>query len=120
MKRVLIVDDDKAISEVLSMLLSDAGYEVAAVVSADEVFKVVAKDSSRPDFILMDMLLSGSNGATIARKLKADEKAASIPLVLMSANPHAEEESRSVGADAFLAKPFDIDEVLSLVEKFTS
>ena len=66
--------------------------------------------------IVLDVLLSGKDGRAICRKLKSQDETRHIPVVMISAYPDAERSSKEVGADAFVAKPFAIDDVLMTVE----
>jgi len=73
-----------------------------------------------PDILLLDMLLSGQNGREITKQLKSQDSTKYIPIILFSAYPSAEDDARRVGADDFIAKPFDIDVLLAKIEQYTS
>ncbi len=117
MKKILVIDDDPGILEALTMILEGAKYEVDTIVK-------VSKDINRklkknlPDLILLDMLLSGSDGREIARRLKADLKTKHIPIIMLSAHPDAEQAALEAGANNFIAKPFDMDDLLAKVSKY--
>lgn len=115
-KKILVVDDDEAIVEVIQLILEDQGY---AVVTSDngDIFDLLEKE--RPDLILLDVLLSGHDGREIARLLKKDVTKKHIPILMISAHPTAAATASDSGADAFLSKPFEIKDLLSLVSKYT-
>jgi DNA-binding response OmpR family regulator len=115
-KKLLIVDDEYDIAEPLSLLFSSEGYTVATVTKGDETYEMVKK--FRPDLILLDILMSGSDGRTICRNLKNENGTKKIPIIMMSAHPTAEKDSAGCGADGFIAKPFDSDALLDLVKKY--
>lgn len=112
--KILIVDDDPDIVLAIATILEDAGYVVISTESGDLVPRLI--ETERPDLIILDMLLSGHDGRKIATSLKGQEATRHLPILMLSAHPRARQEAASAGADAFLAKPFDLDELLSLVE----
>jgi DNA-binding response OmpR family regulator len=115
---ILIIDDEPDILEFLQIILVDEGYEVA--ISDKDDYLNLLQQGSLPDLILLDMLLSGRDGREIVRDLKRQPETRSIPVVMFSAHPSAEEEVLQAGADDFLAKPFGIDELLAKVERWLS
>ena len=112
-KRILIVDDDQDIVLVLTSILEDAGYTVLTADGVDYLTQLQEREP--PDLILLDMLLSGQDGRDIARGLKARQSTRHIPIVMISAHPTAAKEARAAGADSFIAKPFELDELLVTV-----
>lgn len=112
-KRILVVDDDPDIVLVLVTILEDAGY---TVLTADATtYQAPLRDREPPDLILLDMLLSGHDGRDIARELKGQQTTNHIPIIMLSAHPSAQREAQAVGADQFMAKPFEMDELLATV-----
>ena len=117
-KVVLIAEDDKAIVEVMNIILNEAGYETVVVAEGGGVIPAVR--DKKPDLLLLDIWLSGEDGGELAKKLKADEATKDVPIVMISANTETEQIAKDSGADGFLRKPFDIDEFLSTVKLYTS
>ncbi|MBI4080160.1 MAG: response regulator transcription factor [Candidatus Levybacteria bacterium] len=115
-KNVLIAEDDPAICDVVTVILQEEGYACAVIDTFDSFISEVA--SKRPDLILLDIWLSGEDGSSLAKKLKTDNKTKSIPIVMMSANNETEKIANESGADGFLLKPFDIDDLISTVRRF--
>lgn len=117
-KRVLLIDDNPHILEAIELILATENYEVHVLSQVQHVLRDVKK--LKPSLILLDLLLSGSNGKEVASLLKGTKETKDIPIVMISAHPSAEKAAKQVGADDFLAKPFDIEELLGLVEKYSS
>src|SRR5690606_28199886 len=99
MKKVLVVDDDEAILEAVSIVLESEGYDVKTILDGEQTFKVV--DEYQPDLILLDLLLSGREGNEIASDLREQENAKTIPIVIISAHPNARETAKNSGVDGF-------------------
>lgn len=113
-KRILIIDDDKDIVEPMSLILESEGYMIESTTKGEQTFKKV--NTFKPDVILLDMLMSGSDGRSICKQLKQIESTKHIPIVLMSAHPGADADSKICGADDFIAKPFEIDDLLHVIQ----
>lgn len=118
MKKILIIDDDVSIQEALKAILDFGGYLVEATDDVELLLKKDKKDY--PDLILLDLLLSGIDGREIAKQLKSDERFMHIPIIMLSAHPNASKSAEEGGVDAFIAKPFDMNELLDTVKKFTT
>lgn len=112
-KRILVVDDDPDIVLVLTSILEDAGYRVLAADATN--YQAPLLDREPPDLILLDMLLSGHDGRDIARMLKGQQTTNHIPIIMLSAHPTAQREASAAGADGFMAKPFEMDDLLATV-----
>lgn len=115
-KKILIAEDDKAITEVVKLILDNEGYEVFTADQGKIIYKIV--DKNKPDIILLDIWLYGEDGGQIAKHIRSKNETKHIPIVLMSANNETEKITKEVGADDFLLKPFDIDELLHIVRKY--
>lgn len=114
-KKILVVDDEPDILEFLQELLEQEGYIVATTDKAEYVEKL--QDGGRADLILIDVLLSGKDGREIVKHLKSQEETRHIPVIMFSAHPSAEETTLVAGADDFVAKPFEMDEILAKIAK---
>jgi CheY-like chemotaxis protein len=114
-KKILVVDDEPDIVEFLQDLLEQVGYTVAITDKAEYVEKPY--DGGIPDLILTDVLLSGKDGRDIVKHLKSQEETRHIPVIMFSAHPNVEKTARAAGADDFVAKPFEIDEILTKIAK---
>lgn len=113
-KKVLVIDDDLPILEALTDVLETFNYEVATV-SDGHILPAIEKE--QPDIILLDMLMSGIDGRNVTKKLKNNTVTKLIPIIMLSAHPNAEQSTLEAGANDFLAKPFDIHDLLEKIEK---
>lgn len=117
-KKVLIVDDDIDILEVMNLLFEFSGYQTKTLPDAEYTYKFV--DEFKPDAIILDVMLSGYDGREICRQLKSTDRTKKIPIIMISAHPDAAKSTKQAGADDFLAKPFDIHELMEKVDQLVS
>lgn len=115
MKKILLVDDDVDILEALQITFELEGYDTLATSTGNKAFRLVG--TFKPDVIILDMMLDKIDGRDICKRIKKDESTKEIPIVMISAYPNASESILAAGADAFVAKPFDILEVVTQVSK---
>ena len=114
-KKLLVVDDEQDILEFLKVILEDEGY-IVVTTDKDDYLEGLNNDTP-PDLILLDLLLSGKDGREIVKHLKMQENTKHIPIIMFSAHPGAQETTRQAGADDFVAKPFEIDLLLSKIKQ---
>lgn len=114
-KKILIVDDDKSILEAVSLILEDEGYSTEIVFKGDEIYKRI--EMFKPDLILLDVLMSGVDGRDICKQLKSDITTKHIPIIMVSAHPSAKEGAKKNGANDFLPKPFEVNDLLEIISK---
>ena len=117
-KKILVVDDDPDILDALQFMLEDAGYSVKTTEKGEYAENLHDSTGGLPDVILLDVLLSGKDGRLICQKLKSQEETRHIPIIMMSAHNNARQSVASVGADDFIAKPFEADELLEKIAKY--
>lgn len=115
-KKIVVMDDDPDIIEFLQVILEEEGY--AVLTSDGDEFLEQLHEGSLPDLILVDVLLTGKDGREIAKHLKSQEETKRIPVIMFSANPSSEQKAREAGADDFLTKPFEIDDLLAKVANY--
>ncbi len=115
-KKILVVDDEPDILEALQEILEEEGYAVMTTEKGDYVEKL--HNGGLPDLILLDVFLSGKDGRSIAKQLKSQEETKHIPIIMFSAHPNAEKTAREAGANDFVAKPFEIDQLLEKVAAY--
>lgn len=114
-KRILIVDDDVAIGEVLQLMLEDAGYVVEIQLDGQAAQHM---QEPFPDLLFLDIRVSGTDGRTICQYLKSQDATHHIPIILLSAHKDIQRIAREASADDFLAKPFQMDDMLALTAKY--
>jgi CheY-like chemotaxis protein len=110
MSKLLIVDDEVAILEALTDILSVEGYEVATAANGAEGLKRAGEE--RPDLILLDLMMPVMDGQEMLRRLKESPDLRTIPVVVMSAGRVSKSELQG---SRFLAKPFELDDLLDTV-----
>lgn len=112
MFRVLVVDDDRDINEVVREGLRIAGYEPVAAHSGQEALDEVQRQL--PDLVLLDQMLPDMDGVDICRRLRAEPRTQALPIVFLSARaaPDARVKGLAVGADDYVIKPFSMQELV--------
>ncbi len=111
--KILIIEDDLDILSMMLFLFRKKGYNVTAISKAEEAFEKI--DIFLPDLVLMDVFLSGSDGRDICKRLKRQKKTKNIPVIMISANPDAAHNMHVYGADDFVHKPFEINDLLGRI-----
>lgn len=116
-KKIMIVDDDPNIIKMLELRLKANGYQVMGAL--DEMHAVKLARREKPDLILLDILMPGREGYTVIEDLKKSRNALSIPIIFLSGLPADELERRTIqfGAEDFIPKPFESEEVISKIKK---
>ena len=112
----MIADDDPGIVDAVEMLLEFEGYAVTSTVDGSTVLDM---KEELPDLLLLDIWMSGEDGRDICRKLKDANATKNIPVIMISASRDIQQSALDAGADDFLAKPFEMDELLQKIEKLT-
>jgi len=114
MKKILIIDDDPSLQDLLRMIFERAGYAVSIESNGN---KILNNEYTCPDIFLLDRYLSGVDGLDICRHLKSDIHCNHIPVVMISASPDIATTAFQYGANEFVEKPFEIAELLRTVAK---
>lgn len=114
MQRILVVDDNEDILEVIKLVLEDYGYDVLTV--NDGLLLPGKINQYKPDLILLDVMLGNTDGRELCKKIKSNPATHNIPVILVSAGHNlANHLKLSDSPDDFIAKPFDINELLDKV-----
>lgn len=114
-RTLMLVDDEPDILGFMEMALREEGYSVVSVTSAIDALKAI--DGKRPDLILLDAKMPVMDGREFLAVLR-ERKGIQVPVVLMTAARMAPAEAARLGAQGFLAKPFDLDDLLACVAQF--
>ena len=117
-KSVLVVDDDLYLSEIISDVLEAEGHHTRRAGNGLEALEQIEADT--PQLILLDLMMPVMNGWELAETLRADPRWSSIPIVIITANYHADRKQQVLGAKAVITKPFDIDRLVEVVDEFAS
>ena len=119
MPKLLIVDDDNDLLEVTKSLLVKKGFEVEIDTNWEDALKKI--DTFQPQIILLDVFLNGIDGLDICKQLKSQENTKHIPVIIFSAYPRvAEKVTYEYGADDFIAKPFEVSDLITKVHSVLS
>jgi two-component system phosphate regulon response regulator PhoB len=115
MSRVLVVEDESAIAELISLNLRHAGYEVTLAASAEQAQAAV--DGVLPDLVLLDWMLPGQSGLSLARRWRADARTRELPIIMLTARADEPDKVAGLdaGADDYLAKPFSTNELMARI-----
>ncbi|TMI22203.1 MAG: response regulator, partial [Betaproteobacteria bacterium] len=114
--RILVVDDQRAIAEMMTGVLQGRGYEVLTAFDGETALRQV--HAERPDLVVSDILMPGMDGYELCRRVRSDPLTALLPIVLVtSLDPQAERiNGLEAGADDFLSKPVNWDELFARVK----
>lgn len=118
MRKVLIADDEHNIRHILDFSLHSEGFDVVAAANGEDAFVLAINE--KPDLIILDVMMPGQGGIETCRKLKADERTAGIPVILLTARASRRdrEEGTAAGADDYITKPFSPQKVINVVHNF--
>lgn len=114
LKKILIADDDPAIVDALAFMLKETGYQVITTVNGSSVPELY---NQKPDLLLLDIWMSGQDGREICKKLKSQNTTKKTPIMMISANKDTEEIAKAAGANDFLSKPFEMDDLLKKINQ---
>ncbi|MFP5285542.1 MAG: response regulator transcription factor, partial [Thermoanaerobaculia bacterium] len=114
-RRILLADDSVTIQKVIELTFLDEDYEVRAVSNGDEAISALPEAS--PDFVIADVHMPGANGYEVCRRAKQLRPDVPVLLLVGTFEPFDEGQARNAGADSFLKKPFDSQELLQRVEE---
>ena len=112
-KRVLVVDDDEDMQELLQAALEIEDYEV--VTAEDGVDALQKLDAGLPDLILLDLMMPRMDGYTFAEELGKRRLPSPIPIIVLSADVNAGQRVQQMGAESYITKPFDLMDLLGQV-----
>src|SRR5258708_4219915 len=113
LRRILVVDDDRFILEFIALFLREEGYAVDLAHDGQNALDVVERDP--PDLVLLDMRMPIMDGWKFAAQLT--ERGISLPIVVMTAAPHAERVAREINAMGWVAKPFTLPELRATIQR---
>lgn len=117
MNKILVVDDEQDILELVEPMLAANSYEVLKALSGEEA--ITLAENSSPDLILLDIMMPGLDGIETARRLKQNEKTAKIPIIMLTALVNSDNVGRSLEAGAvdYISKPFEPKTLLEKIRK---
>ena len=113
-KKIMIADDDRGIVDFLTILLEFEGYEVSSTLVGSTLLNMTTEV---PDLLIMDIWMSGIDGRDICKQLKGQAITSQLPILMVSASKDIERSALAAGASVFLAKPFEMDELLQTIRQ---
>lgn len=111
--KILVVDDDSGIGEMLKTLLEFYGFEVFVTEVPQETEELIIEKNI--DLVMLDMLISGVNGTDVCSRLRKNEATAETPVLMMSALHDAGSKCKKAGANDFIAKPFEMEDLIKKI-----
>lgn len=120
MPKILIVDDDVSITELMKALVKMEGHEPTTVNDSLQAMKVA--QAVDPDLITLDLMMPGLTGFELCELLHRDPKFAKIPIVIVSARDDTESKRKAIeaGARAYITKPFGVDDLMGKIKELTN
>ncbi len=114
---IFVADDDPALLRGLDIALQGKGYAVRTAPSGPELLSLL--ESERPDLLVMDVMMPGMSGLEVLRRIRADDRWAELPVMMVTAYPHADvrEEAWQRGAGEVVPKPFRLEDLLERIER---
>lgn len=116
-KKILVVDDDPDLVEVLGKRLKANRYQVVTAYDSEEGLEKARSES--PDLIILDVMMPGMDGAAMAASLRENDSTSKIPVIFLTGiveREEAEEQGHKIGGNIFIAKPFDTKELLAIIK----
>lgn len=114
MIKILIIDDDVHITTLLKKFLSAAGHEVIGI--SDSSKAIQAANAMRPDIFILDLMMPQPDGFKLCKMLRADPKFSQTPILIITAMDISNSDATVFGANGYLAKPFNFDELVSQID----
>ncbi|RYF24837.1 MAG: response regulator [Flavobacteriales bacterium] len=115
-KKILICDDDPGILEMLELLLEETGHQIIPEANSLNVRSILERES--PDLVVLDLWMPVLSGDQVLKMIRENQATKSLPVIVISASTDGKEIADKAGATNFLAKPFDVDELISLVDSY--
>ena len=117
MKKILLVDDEDQLINIMATILQDEGFAVKKMPSAEEALKAYASYS--PDLVISDVRMENMDGFTMFEQLKRTQTNRIVPFIFLTAMDDrlGQQRAKTLGATAYVSKPFDVDDFVGIVKK---
>lgn len=112
--KILVCDDDEGILDLVELILSEEGYEVLPELNSLNIAGLVSQQ--RPDLLVLDLWMPVLSGDQVLRALRRNPETEHLPVMVISASGDGRSIAMNAGADDFMAKPFDLDQLLGRVK----
>ncbi|WP_423149713.1 response regulator [Rubrolithibacter danxiaensis] len=117
MKTIIVIEDDAAILDIVNQILQSEGYHVVVSHHKNLIADI---EKAQSCILLLDEWMAVKKGSELIKELKQNPATKNVPVILFSAINNLEQVAKRCGADAYLKKPFDIDELINVVKSFSS
>ena len=118
MPKILIIDDDPDIRMLMNVLMKKQGYEVETAYDKEDA--LIKLQNFQPSIILLDVLLSGTDGRELCKEIKESDKLQAVPIIMISAHPGAADNISNYGADDFISKPINSETLLKKIDSLAN
>jgi DNA-binding response OmpR family regulator len=112
-KKILVVENDREILNILQYILTEEGFEVKSLTCADKLISTIM--TYKPDAILLDIIMPGVEDTGICKTIKETKNMNHIPLIVLSTHPVVSATIKELCADEVISKPFDINDLLRII-----
>ncbi|KQT35710.1 histidine kinase [Chryseobacterium sp. Leaf405] len=112
-KKIMVCDDDQGILDVLEMLLETEGFGVYTEINSTNLVDEILLKS--PDLLLLDLWMPLLSGDQVLKTIRNTDKIKNLPIIVLSASVDGSDISKDAGADSFVAKPFDVDDLIQKI-----
>jgi DNA-binding response OmpR family regulator len=112
-KKIMVCDDDQGILDVLQMLLESEGFTVFTEINSTNLIKQIHIDN--PDLILLDLWMPLLSGDQVLKAIRSTNEIKNLPVIVLSASVDGDDIASDAGANDFVAKPFDLDVIVSKI-----
>jgi DNA-binding response OmpR family regulator len=115
-KKILICDDDEGILDMLELILEDNGYTIIPEKNSLNIKSTI--ELQQPDLVLLDLWMPVLSGDQIVKSLRDNKSTEKLPVIIISASRDGKQIAEDSGASGFIAKPFDFDELIRMIEGY--
>jgi DNA-binding response OmpR family regulator len=114
-KKVMVCDDDRGILDLIELIMEDAGFLVISEINSLNAISRIEKE--KPDLLILDIWMPVLSGDQVLKSIKASSSIVNLPVIMYSASTEGESIAKVAGADDYIAKPFDLDELVNKVNR---
>jgi len=116
MKTIMVCDDDQGIVDVLEIFLDAEGFNVVTEINSTNLLKKI--ETSQPDLLLLDLWMPLLSGDQVLKIIRNTESIKKLPVIVLSASVDGSDIAEDAGADDFVAKPFNLDDIINKIKVF--
>lgn len=114
-KKVMVCDDDRGILDLIELIMEEAGFSVVSEINSLNAISRIEKE--KPDLLILDIWMPVLSGDQVLKSIKNSTSIVNLPVIMYSASTEGESIAKVAGADDYIAKPFDLDELMDKVNR---